>query len=363
MTLDESRLPGGCVIHPLDLGARPFEDEPDDVLSRIRARVADVGEDSADPVLVLDAALLGPRVPAERRVVEVLARADEVVAERFEADGLRRLVTVVFPGRPDPVTLCDAGARTTSVEPDHAPAGAPAHRTAGPTGAVVAFPPSDPATCATELGAALGLAVVLASRAATSTVTLARSPAVGSDDLARRATAALDVVGADAALLLPPTSTTTTDEGTAVLGALEWESHDGRGRYEAARRLFGLRPGTAEALEVGLPHATHDPVDERIDRACRLARLPLPEVDRWHPVRRHVRTHVVLDGVVMTVRQLGVLVEAPDEFVLGVAVGRLVLALAAEGVPATPVQHEIAMRDSTAVPTVLVAFLGDDRPA
>jgi len=167
------------------------------------------------------------------------------------------------------------------------------------------------------------------------------------------------------------------------------------------RSVFGLRPGTPDALEVGLPgagagigrrparHLAHDPHDhhgreepdgqddkdgrddtdgrdgtdpvgERIERACRLAALPLPEVDPWHPVRRHVRARVDLAPVVTTVTQLGVLVEAADDLTLGVAVGRLVLALAAEGVPATPIRHDVTVRGSSPACTCLVAFLGDE---
>lgn len=367
----------------------------------------DAADDRAHPgaaeALVLEAALVGPTHPAERRIVEVLARAEEVVAERSGPRGVERVVRVAIPapaGAPRHVVLRDAGARTLAPT---------APRAAEPSPGRIALPPVDSESRARTLCDALGVGVVLVSRAGEEALLLGEAwPTDRPVADGTRLAAALDLLDTDAALVVadglqghPADVDADHDhhdqghdhdhhdhdhdhegmipgapaaEASMLLPPLRTEAPDGT--YEAMRRLFGLRPGTPEALEIGLPrtaagrpgdsgsaapeYTETEPVDDRIERACRLARLPLPEVDAWHPVRRHVRTRVDLAGVVMTVRQLGVLVEAPDDLTLGVAVGRLVLALAAEGVPATPIQHEVAVRSSAPTCTALVAFLGDD---
>jgi len=374
------------------------------VVAALRTAIDEMPERTGTTIAVVEAAALGPRVPVERRVVEVLTRGEEVLAERFEDSGLRRLVrlSVARPhGGVRTVELPDAGARSWA-----APAG-PA------TSPVLAFPLADPHDAATRLRDEVGVGVVLVSRAVRPSVLLAAALPASTPSVDEHALAlAVDLVDDDAALVLLPAAAEPTSEGgtrAEGTGAADRTAEPPTraayapldGRYEAVRSVFGLRPGTPDALEVGLPgagagigrrparHLAHDPhdhhgreepdgqddkdgrddrdgqdgtdpVEERIERACRLAALPLPEVDPWHPVRRHVRARVDLAPVVTTVTQLGVLVEAADDLTLGVAVGRLVLALAAEGVPATPIRHDVTVRGSSPTCTCLVAFLGDE---
>ncbi|WP_284302981.1 hypothetical protein [Mobilicoccus caccae] len=72
-------------------------------------------------------------------------------------------------------------------------------------------------------------------------------------------------------------------------------------------------------------------------------------------MRRRVSTTIDPSRVAATVLQVGVRLDAPDDLTLGTAIGRLVAALALEGVLSTPVSHDATPEGTSA----LVAFLGD----
>lgn len=313
----------------------------------IGAALARAVEGREPLIVVLDAARLGPHLPAARRVVEVLARAQEVVAERRGTRGVERLVTVTGSS----IELVDAGAVDVGEE--------------------VAFPPADLDTAADELARELGGAhgVVMASRATVSGAPVALAT-WGPAPL--NAAACLSLVTTDAALV----SGLDSDAGPANGGVDDAESptaQDGHGtgdalsptptpfdgRYDRVRTLLGVRPGTAESVETGLPPALTEPggenVEERIARATRIALRPFEAVSQWHPARRHLQFQVDPSTVTATVLQIGVRLDAPDDLALGAAIGRLVVALAAEGVSATPIQHEVGPEGASA----LVAYLGD----
>lgn len=296
----------------------------------IAAALTQAVEGRAPLVVVIDATRLGPRLLAARRVVEVLARAETVVAERRGARGVERLVTVAGCA----AELVDAGA----VEVDDE----------------VAFPPADAAAAAADLAHALGgrHGVVLASRA-----TVSGSPVALATWGNAPATAAtcLSLVATDAALV--------SGIGEAAAGTVPEDAAGAAPafdtRYGHVRALLGVRPGTAESVEAGLPPAQPGPggedVKERIARATRLALRPFEAVSQWHPARRHLQFQVDPSSVSATVVQIGVRLDAPDDLALGAAIGRLVVALAAEGVSATPIQHEVGPEGVSA----LVAYLDD----
>ncbi|WP_040155782.1 hypothetical protein [Mobilicoccus massiliensis] len=308
--------PGSLSIRPLQLSAGG----PADVAAQVRALLDDIGG-----VLVVDATVLGPRLPARERVVEVMRRGHSVVSERLGPEGVRRVVRVI---RADGscADLVDAGAQAAG-------------------DGMVAFPPVDAGAAASELRVALGgtVEVVLASRASTTPVAPV-ALAVAGEAPSMLATL-LGCVDAPAVLVTGYDDTVDLSDGGAVV--------DDHG-YEAVRTALGVVPGTAAAFEAGLP-AEGDDVEERIARACRVAAQPFPVVGDGHPARKYVRMRVDLDAVTLTTVQTGVRVQAPDDLSLGVAVGRLVVALAAEGIAATPVQHGV----DAGGPSALVAYLDD----
>ncbi len=140
------------------------------------------------------------------------------------------------------------------------------------------------------------------------------------------------------------------DEGAAPLVRPRADDWFALGSREAVLSALGIRPASDAADDVGLPPLTpaaaaaggHDPDDlaERIERACRAATHPdaLPALPPHHPRARQQRLGP-LEGVRTDVVQIGVRIEAPDDFTLGLVTGRLLVALAAEGVAATPAQE------------------------
>lgn len=336
-------------------------------------RVAQVAASMPAPrVLVVDASALGPVVPATHEVVETMRRGDRVVAERVGPSGIER--TVLTHGLPLP----HAGARPL------------------PDGSRQ-FPPEDLAATLASLRAEThdldGIVLVLRTPVGPRAVaTHAASPGLA---------AALGLTDADAVLVHAQSDPAAdTGVGPSARGAHPsedvptpaptrgtdvdhpWEI----GRYEWARRAFGLEAGTPAAIEVGLPRVRtsgnttsppggHRPalgsprpqdgnsaagdlsdegdLDERVARAARLALVPLAAPPSWHPLARLVRTRVDLATVRFSVLQTGVRLEAPDDLTLGVAVGRLVVALGVEGLTGVPVVHEA----TPAGPACLVGFL------
>lgn len=122
------------------------------------------------------------------------------------------------------------------------------------------------------------------------------------------------------------------------------------GHAEAVRCALGVEPGTAVALEAGV--APVDPVTDtreaRIERARAVALHPdgLGTVAADHPRAHLLRDRLDLGGVRVELIQYGLRVDAPEPFTLGVAVGRLLAALAGEGVPARLAQHDDAPEPS-----------------
>ncbi|MDO5628770.1 MAG: hypothetical protein Q4G43_10655 [Mobilicoccus sp.] len=292
-----------------ELILRPFDVEPgtpEAVGDALAAQVDDRG------LIVLQALLVGEPVPVERRVVEAVAGSPEVLDEVSTSTGIVRLV------RAGDVSLVDAGIE------------------AGPDGEL-RRPPTDPDAAAALVAERAGVPVALVSRA-----TPTGDPVV----LGRHGEVPVGVAG-----LLMPGAWAVHVVGAVPAPAPQRPAWPGE---VTATRALGRRAGTPESLEIGLRSwdAAEDP-EVRVGRACRLAVLPLPEIPSWHPIRRHVRTQITLETVRMSVLQLGVRVEAPDDLTLGIAVGRLIVALAAEGLTGTPIEVD-------ASPTsVLVAVLAE----
>lgn len=271
-------------------------------------------------VVLLEATVVGDRVPADHRVVEVMRRADQVLDEHVGTGGITRLVTV------GGIALVDAGAVVRDGD--------------------VLFPPADPDAVAAELADRLGAPVVLVSRATPTRrpTALAQAGGAPSSDGADSLAGITDLLVAD--------RTGVVVRGVSRAG-MPGDEHPTWPAPLSVREALGVAPGTAEALEVGLAEAQSDDVEERVARACRLAvRGGLPDIPDWHPVHRHVRARVDLTTVRASVVQLGVRLEADDDLTLGVAVGRLIVALAAEGLAGTPIQHETARSALVAVVSV-----------
>lgn len=106
---------------------------------------------------------------------------------------------------------------------------------------------------------------------------------------------------------------------------------------EAVLAGLGIAPGSRAALDVGAPTAEDESPEDTVERACRAATHPeaYPSLPPHHPASR--RTGAVdLVSVRTDVLQIGVRIEAPDRFTLGIVTARLITALAAEGIGAVP---------------------------
>jgi coenzyme F420-0:L-glutamate ligase/coenzyme F420-1:gamma-L-glutamate ligase len=86
----------------------------------------------------------------------------------------------------------------------------------------------------------------------------------------------------------------------------------GYGMVEAVRSALGVEPGSARAIEAGIPFITREDTATRARRAVRVALLMCPDA-----------TAEVDDGIISLV--------APDDFALGVAATRAQVALRGEG--------------------------------
>lgn len=124
-------------------------------------------------------------------------------------------------------------------------------------------------------------------------------------------------------------------QGAAALvrqGATDWFA---TGHVEAVRAALGVPPGTPDAVDVGLRSTAPEGTVIRLQRACRLAlRDGLGQIPDDHPRAHLAGARPALAGARLDIVQYGIVAEAPDEFTLGVVVGRLLPALAAEDVPA-----------------------------
>ena len=139
-----------------------------------------------------------------------------------------------------------------------------------------------------------------------------------------------------------------SDAGDLVrTGPTDWFS---LGRVEAVRSALGVPPGTAAALDLGIPSVAPEDVETRLDRACRLALTPdaVGDVPPGHPRARMAAHPVRLADVHHDVIQWGVSLSGPDELTLGVAAGRLLVALEAEDLHGRIVRHTPAARPGSA---------------
>lgn len=322
---------GGLRVVPVHLAAVSAEETVASLTVAVRS-VGDVGT-----TLVVEAGYVGPRVSPQERVSAVLRFGERVVAEWWGEARLTRIVELAG------VALLDAGAVDLD---DH----------------TVGFPPQDPRVAAQQIATQTGApAVVLAStRTPDGTpVVLATYGTAHEEDAA-----ALTLTGAPAALVsgrdLPhPNVPSTTDgapRGRHGAGSLFTEPLV----YAASvRAALGVAPGTEEAIDVGLPvrkAAGAEPVEGRVARACRAALRNPSTPPPWHPAAARAGVPAPLAAVSYTTLQTGVRLDAPDDYTLGMAVARLVVALAAEGISAVPGRREPG-------PVGVVLFVDDGRAA
>lgn len=139
-----------------------------------------------------------------------------------------------------------------------------------------------------------------------------------------------------------PESTSAPGAGSLVRqGPGDWFRY---GHVEAVQRALGIEPGSAEAVDVGMAPADpgSDSREDRIARACAVALHPqgLGDLPTRHPRAHLMRDHTDLSAVRTYLVSYGMRVEAPDQFTLGVAIGRLLVALAGHDVPARVAQRD-----------------------
>ncbi len=141
-------------------------------------------------------------------------------------------------------------------------------------------------------------------------------------------------------------------------GRADWFAY---GHLEAVRAALGVAPGTQAAVEVGIApaNADRDTREARIARACAVALFAdgLGDLPSYHPRAHLMRDRTDLSTVRAQLIQYGLRLEAPEPFALGVAVGRLLAALAVEGVPARLAEHDdTPTRSGRARASALVIF-------
>lgn len=162
-----------------------------------------------------------------------------------------------------------------------------------------------------------------------------------------RGAGALVTTAHEAAGVVRAANPTTGARALVRTGPSDWFAY---GHAEAVRRALGIAPGTSAALDTGIAPANHaeDTREARIHRACAVALHPngLGTLPADHPRAHLMRDTTDLSTVRATLIQYGLRVEAPDPFTLGVAVGRLLAALAGEDVPA-----RLTQRDDTPPPS------------
>lgn len=314
------------------------------------------------------------RVPAAERVGAVLAASTRVVAERATAAGVTRVVeakagpvlvaagidasntgptddsdesretVLLLPLEPD---ACARTLRTGLLEAVTAD-GSPAPRRFGLVLSDTAGRPWRHGQTDFALGSAglLALDDLRGSRDADGRDLHVTSVAVA-DEIASAADLVRPKAGGIAAALLrglpthlvppddaPPADASSrqvrSDAGDLVrTGPADWFS---LGRVEAVRSALGVQPGTAAALDLGIPSVAPEAVETRLDRACRLALTPdaVGDVPLGHPRARMAAHPVRLADVHYDVIQWGVSLSGSDDLTLGVAAGRLLVALEAE---------------------------------
>lgn len=342
----------------------------DDLATLLAAGLREAGLSLRDgDVLVVSAKLVSKaqdlRVPVAEKVGAVLAASTRVVAERATPSSVTRVVEA----KAGPV-LVAAGIDASNTGPSEA------------AGATVLLLPLEPDACAELLRESLRqaaaadgpsaptrLGVVLSDTAGRpwrhgqtdfalgSAGLLALDDLRGSRDadgrdlhvtsvaVADEIASAADLVrpkaaGIAAALIrglpshLVPADDTHPDARTPArslvrTGPTDWFA---LGRVEAVRSALGVPPGTAEAVEVGIPSVAPEDIETRLDRACRLALRdgPVGNVPVGHPRARMASQPVRFEHVSVDVIQWGITLSGPDELSLGVAAARLLVALESE---------------------------------
>lgn len=149
--------------------------------------------------------------------------------------------------------------------------------------------------------------------------------------------------------------------GLVRTGPTDWFA---LGHVEAVRSALGVAPGTAAAIDVGIPAADAEPVELRVERAIALSRLdsavvappaPCAGLPDPHPRACLLTRPVALGEVRADIVQEGILLEAPDELTLGVFAARLLVALEAEALSGRLGSHSPA--GGRHAPRILVVLL------
>lgn len=339
-------------------------------------------------VLVVSAKLVSKaldlRVPAAGKVGAVLAASTRVVAERATPSGVTRVVEA----KAGPVLVAAGIDASNTGRPTAAEEGASATH---PEDTVLLLP-LEPDACAAELRASLKAVLTVDGSSAPTRLGLVLSDTAGRpwrhgqtdfalgsagllalDDLrgtrdadgrdlhvtsvavADEIASAADLVrpkaaGIGAALIrglpdhLVPADAAPSADGRTRAGGLvrtgptDWFS---LGRVEAVRSALGVPPGTADAIDVGIPSVGPEDIETRLDRACRLAlrESPVGDVPLGHPRARMAAHPVRFDDVTYDVTQWGVALSGPDELSLGVAAARLLVALESEDLHGRIARH------------------------
>lgn len=357
-----SPAPTAMHVHPVP--GVPEVTAGDDLAALIDDALAAAGLDLLDgDVLVVSSKVVskaaGLRAPAPTRVAAVLGEARRVVAERMTPSGITRVVeSLAGPvlaaagvdasntGDADTVLLLprDPDAAAERLRADLARRregrGAPPAR----FGVVLSDTAGRPWRSG-QVDFALGCAWVRGlDDLRGGTDADGRPLTVTARALADEVAAAADLVkgkSARTAAALVRGSGMGVDPGapgarTLVrTGPADWFA---LGSLESVRAALGAPPGTAAAVEVGIPSAAGagGDVDAAVERACRLATLrgSLGTLPPHHPRAAQVSNGLDPADVRTHVTQAGVRLEGDDVFALGLVTARLLVALEAEGVPA-----------------------------
>lgn len=113
------------------------------------------------------------------------------------------------------------------------------------------------------------------------------------------------------------------------------------GHVEAVRAALGVPPGTAEAVDVGIPAVGAEDVTARLARAARLALRTeaVGDIPADHPRAPAAHHPVRVDDISCDVVQQGFTLRGPDALSLGVVAGRLLVALESEGLHGRIARH------------------------
>lgn len=340
----------------------------DDVAELLAAAIAGHGPDPLDgDVLVVSAKLwskaLDLRAPAAQQAAHVLAQSRRVVSERATPRGITRVVeslsgpVLVAAGidRSNTGQSPDGEEQILWLPPDPDLLAAQLRsrlaarwglRRLGVVLTDTAGRPWRHGQSDFALGAA-GLRTLLDLRGGTDADgrTLRVTATAVADELASAADLVRPKDAAVAAALLrgvadltiedtdPPIGPWTDARSLVRTGGSDWFA---LGSVEAVRAALGVLPGTAEAVEVGIPAVEgveSEDITARVERACRLALrdAAVTDIPAGHPRAPTAQHPVTPSGVRWDIVQQGVQLRDPDELTLGVAAARLLVALESEG--------------------------------